>query len=388
VPFSSRAPPSGVTVRAGHRLHPTQRAAQPDLRQTVRYQPHSPLRTELNRRVQAYFADTGRRTDGGPRMWAKTAVILAWFAASYAGLVFVAGPWWQAVPLALSLSLAVAGIGFNIQHDGGHDAYARSRAGNLLSSWALDLVGASSYVWRFKHSIVHHHYTNVEGADEDIDAAPFMRLAPRQRRRAIHRMQHWYAWLLFGFLPAKWAFYDDFACILRGRVGAQPVPFPRRLDLAVFVAGKLLFVGWVFAVPLLAGHSLGVVLAFYALCSGVTGVCLSVVFQAAHCVEEADFPEPPVAGARMARPWAEHQLATTVDFAPRNAVLTWFLGGLTHQIEHHLFPRISHVHYPALAPIVRATCAEFGVPYRSHEHFRSAIASHLRHLRRLGLPTS
>jgi linoleoyl-CoA desaturase len=387
-PFSSRAPQFGVPVRHRHRLHRTEHRAATDIRQSVRYQPHSPLRSELNRRVQAYFADTGRRPEGGPRMWVKTAVILAWFAASYALLVFVAGPWWQAVPLALSLSLAVAGIGFNIQHDGGHDAYARSRGGNLLSSWALDLVGASSYVWRFKHTIVHHHWTNVEGADEDIDAAPFMRLAPQQRRHAFHRVQHWYAWLLFGFLPAKWTFYDDFACLVRGRIGAQPIPFPRGVDLAVFVGGKLVFFGWVFAIPMLAGHSFGVVIAFYALCSAVTGVCLSVVFQAAHCVEEADFPVPPGGGGRMQRPWAEHQLATTVDFAPSNAVLTWFLGGLTHQIEHHLFPRISHVHYTALAPIVRATCAEYGVPYRSHARFRAAIASHVRHLKRLGRPVS
>lgn len=342
----------------------------------------------MNRRVDAYFTSQHRGTDGGARIRVKSALIISWLVLSYVALVFFAETWWQAVPAAISLSLAVAGVGFNIQHDGGHDAYAKSRRLNRIMAWTLDMVGGSSYVWRQKHSVIHHHYTNIEGVDEDIDCAPFMRLAPQQPRRWVHRFQHVYAWPLFGFLLPKWAFYDDFVSVFTGKVGSQTIPRPKGMDLLLFALGKMLFVGWVFAVPLLLGHSVGLVLGMYGFCALVTGICISIVFQAAHCVEEAEFPSAPTGGERMPRGWAEHQLATTVDFAPKNPVLTWYLGGLTHQIEHHLFPRISHVHYPALAQIVRDTCAEFGVPHYTHAHFRTAIASHMRHLYRLGQPTS
>jgi linoleoyl-CoA desaturase len=318
----------------------------------VTFPPHSPLRAELNRRVDAYFRTTGKRRDGGGRLVLKSATVLLWLVASYVFLVFLAANWWQAGLGAVSLSLAVAGVGFNIQHDGGHDAYSRRRVGNWFAAFALDLVGGSSYIWRFKHAGLHHHFTNLDGVDEDIDSAPFLRLAPTQRRR----------------------------------VGSQPMPKPRTRDVAFFSAGKLAFVGWVFVLPLVAGHSVGVVLGFYGLCALVTGIAMAVVFQLAHCVEEAEFPVAPARGGRVALPWFEHQLATTVDFAPRNRFLTWYLGGLNFQVEHHLYPHISHVHYPALAPIVGGACREFGVRHRVHRGFWPAIASHVRHMRRLGRP--
>ena len=161
---------------------------------------------------------------------------------------------------------------------------------------------------------------------------------------------------------------------------------PRARELSLLLLGKAAFVGWIFALPLLAGHSVLTVVAIYALCALVTGISLSVVFQLAHCVEEAEFLAPPPTGEKMGRAWAEHQLSTTVDFAPGNRLITWYVGGLNYQVEHHLFPRVSHVHYPALAPIVQRTCEEFGVSYRVHAKFFGALASHIRHLRRLGLP--
>src|ERR1051325_259895 len=78
---------------------------------------------ELRRRVDQYFETTGRRQRDCPQMYVKTAVIFGWLLASYVLLVFFPVAWWFAVPLALSLGLAMAAVGFNIQHDGGHKAY-------------------------------------------------------------------------------------------------------------------------------------------------------------------------------------------------------------------------------------------------------------------------
>jgi linoleoyl-CoA desaturase len=355
----------------------------------VTFPPHSPLYVALRERVDAALRARGVRPDGGARLVRKTVVVLAWLAAAYGLLVFWAPAWWAAVPLTVALGLAVAAVGFNVQHDGGHDAFGATRRRNRLAAHALDLVGGSSYVWRYKHAFYHHHFTNMEGLDDDVEAGPFLRLAPDQARRPWHRLQHWYMWGLFAFLPAKWAFVDDFRAVLRGRVGDQRMPRPGTRDLLLLMAGKALYVGWLFALPLAVGHSPAHVLGLYALGAVVVGTCLSVIFQLAHCVEEADFPgrpgaSPEGAPVRAELPWAEHQLATTVDFAPRSRVLGWYLGGLNMQVEHHLFPRVSHVHYPVLLPVVRETCAEFGVLHRSHPTFFAALRSHVRHVRGLG----
>ena len=133
-------------------------------------------------------------------------------------------------------------------------------------------------------------------------------------------------------------------------------------DLAVFLGGKTLFFSLALVLPLLM-HPLWAVLLFYLAASLVQGLTLSVVFQLAHCVEEAAFPLPRQDTGRMETGWAVHQVESTVDFARRNRLLSWFIGGLNFQIEHHLFPRICHVHYPALAPLVEETCREFGLQY-------------------------
>jgi linoleoyl-CoA desaturase len=117
----------------------------------------------------------------------------------------------------------------------------------------------------------------------------------------------------------------------------------------------------------------------------VAGVTMSVVFQLAHAVEEAEFPRPPEAG-RLGKPWAVHQVETTVDFARKSRVASWLLGGLNFQIEHHLFPHVSHVNYPALSKVVEQTCRDWGVRYAEHRSFWAGVASHFRWLRRMGAP--
>ena len=146
-----------------------------------------------------------------------------------------------------------------------------------------------------------------------------------------------------------------------------------------------MFFGWALVVPALF-HPWWVVLAYYAATSMVLGLVLSVVFQLAHCVEEAEFPRPPLGTDRLSDAWAVHQVQTTVDFARGNRLLTWYVGGLNFQIEHHLFPRICHIHYPRIAPIVREVCAEYGVRYAVHKSLLGAVASHFRWLRRMARP--
>lgn len=340
---------------------------------------------EIQRRVDDYFQATGRRRRDCWQMYAKTAVFIAGFALSYVLLVFMAQTWWHGLLLAVLLGLSAAGIGLNVQHDGGHRAYSRSPWVNKLMAMSLELIGGSSYLWHWKHVAFHHTYVNVTGHDADIDLGILARLTPHQRRRSYHRWQHLYLWPLYGLLAIKWQLFDDFRELITGRISTQRFPRPKGTALVVFAAGKAVFFTVAFGVPLYL-HPAGTVLTFYVAAALVAGMVLSVVFQVAHCVAEARFPLPPADGGRIEHAWAVHQVETSVDFARRSRVVTWLLGGLNFQIEHHLFPRISHVHYPAISRLVEATCRDFGIPYAEHASFRAGIASHFRWLRRMGRP--
>jgi linoleoyl-CoA desaturase len=342
---------------------------------------------ELRRRVDAYFERTGRPRRDCPQMYFKTATILAWLVGAYLLLLFVATSWYTVLPLGVILGVAMAAVGFNIQHDAAHRAYSDRPWVNKTMALTLDLVGGSSYLWDWKHNSIHHTYTNITGHDDDIDVGIFGRLSPHQKRYWFHRLQGIYLWVLYGFLAIKWHFVDDFYNVTAGHIGGHKIPRPRGKDLLIFVGGKVTFFSLAFAIPMLL-HPWWAVLGVYAVGAFVSGVVLSIVFQLAHCVVEADFPAPPADGERLPTEWAVHQVQTTVNFARRNRFLSWFLGGLNYQIEHHLFSRICHIHYPDLSKVVEETCREFGVRYAAHRSFWSAVASHYRWLVLMGRPAA
>jgi linoleoyl-CoA desaturase len=337
----------------------------------------------LKERVDAYFRRTGFSRRDRPAMYLKVVLLLAWFLGSYLALVFKADAWWQALLLAMSLGLAMAGLGFNCCHDAAHGAFSNLNLINRALTRAFDLLGMSSYVWHWEHNIFHHSYPNIAGADQNIDIGSFARLSPHQPHRWIHRYQHLYLWLLYGFIHLKWQLFYDYKCLVSGRIGTNDFPRPCGWQLLALLAGKALFYGWAIALPTFF-HPLWVTGLFFLVASVTCGIALSYVFQLAHCTESADFLTAADESPYCGREWAVHQVQTTVDFARQSRLWSWYLGGLNFQIEHHLFPQIAHEHYPALAEIVEATCDDFGIRYWAHPSLSSAFASHQRWLYRMG----
>jgi linoleoyl-CoA desaturase len=320
---------------------------------------------------------------GRRQMAIKAALISAWAVGSYLALLLWAREPWVVVPLCVSLALALAGVGFCIQHDTNHGAVG-GRLSKLFG-FSLDLLGGSSHVWREKHNHAHHTFTNVDGADGDIEMLPLARFAPSQRRFPYHRYQHIYMWFFYGLYAFKGHLAGDWKQMAQGRVGVQRI---RRSPgvIAAFILGKVLFFSWTLVIPLLL-LPWWAVLAGFGITSWVFGITVAVIFQMAHCVEEAEHGFTTVAEleANPGRRWAEHQLASTVDFAPHSLVLNWYLGGLNFQAVHHLLPKVPHVHYARLSPVLGRVAAANGLRYRCNPTFRSAVASHARWLRRMGV---
>lgn len=333
--------------------------------------------------VAGYFDSTGVDRRDVRAQWVKAGVILTWFYGSYALLMSGVLPVFGNILATISLGFATAGIGFSVMHDGCHGAFSNSKRANRWLGRTLDMMGGSSYVWRHQHNRAHHTYTNIDGWDTDIEMGALIRLSPTQPRLLHHRLQFIYIWFLYALLVPKWIFVDDYVALARGSVGETPMKFPRGTELAVFAGGKLYAYTLALGLPLLL-HPGTAVLPLFALWAAVAGVTLAVVFQLAHAVSGTAFHTADDGVENSS--FTAHQLRTTANFAPRNRFVTWYVGGLNFQIEHHLFPGIAHAHYPELAPLVRARATEAGVPYIEYDTLRAAIWAHGVHLFEMGRP--
>ncbi len=337
----------------------------------------------LRGRVNDYFKSNNISNTGNRKLFIKGSVISLSAVLIYVILVFLSPPVWISLLLCVLFGINMAMIGFNIMHEGGHQSFSKISWLNRISGYTLNMLGGTIYFWKQKHNIDHHTYTNVDGLDHDIDIK-FMRVHADQPHHWYHRFQFAYWFLLYGISYIAWVMYQDYEKYFSGKMGikAERKVMPLREHL-IFWATKtaylliyliipILFVGWG---PALLGW----------LIAGIAcGFCLAVVFQLAHVVEHTQFPVPDEDSQKIEQEWTVHQLSTTSNFATGNKVISWILGGLNFQVEHHLFPRVSHVHYPALNKLVKATCAEYNITYLEHRTMTSAFASHMRHIHQLG----
>jgi linoleoyl-CoA desaturase len=319
------------------------------------------LNSLLKKRVNEYFAAKNLPSTGNGNLYLKAAVLILSYLFIYVHLVFFTPSAWVAIPECMLLGLLTAGIGFNVMHDGAH----------------------GSFMWNTKHNIVHHAYTNIDGVDDDIEAGMMLRMAPQQKRYSFHKYQHIYFWTLYGLLYIAWVFYTDYKKYFSNKVGSVPLKKLKRIDHMLFWAFKALHLCSFVVLPIIMVGVWPWLIGFLVYTAS-SGIILSLVFQLAHVIEETSFPEATQPDNRIEDEWAVHQLKTTANFATKNKFITWWVGGLNFQIEHHLFPRVSHIHYPRIAEIVKKTCADMKAPYIEHYTMLKAIASHKAHLKLMG----
>ena len=340
----------------------------------------SPFFDSLKSKVETYFENNKVESTGNEKLYVKSIVLLTLAAFLYVLLVFFTPPMWLSILLCIVMGFTVAGIGFNVMHDAAHGSYSENKKLNNVMAWSLNLMGASSFMWKIKHNIIHHSYTNIEGMDDDINIQPFFRVNDQQKRYWFHRFQHYYCFLFYGVTYFIWVFYLDFNKYFSGSIGPIKIRKMEWHEHVGFWFTKVLYVFTAIVIPVsIVGW--GPALLGFGIIQFVCGVIISTIFQLAHVVEHAEFPEPNPATQKIEEEWAAHQVMTTVNFSPRSYLIRWFSGGLNYQIEHHLFPRISHIHYPAISPLVKETCKEYGIPYNQYPTFFKAVQSHVLHLK-------
>jgi linoleoyl-CoA desaturase len=276
----------------------------------------------------------------------------------------------------------LAAIGFNVMHEGGHGSFSKYKWINSVSAYSLNIMGGTIHFWKQKHNIDHHTYTDIDGMDHDIDIK-FMRMHEEQQRKSHHRFQQYYWILLYGVSYIAWVLYQDFEKYFSGKMGRDgkkiKINFKEHL---IFWVTKLGYIAIYLLLPVLMLGFAKALIGFI-IAAVICGFILSIVFQLAHVVEDTSFPEN--INGKIQNEWAVHQISSTANFATRSKLAYFFLGGLNFQVEHHLFPGISHVHYPKINEFVKETCKEFDICYLEHRTMLTAFVSHLSHLKKLGI---
>lgn len=337
----------------------------------------------LKEKVDTYFKSNNISETGNIKLYIKTIILLLTAAGLYTTLVFFTPNVWISIILCALLGINLAGIGFNVMHDGAHGSFSTKNWVNELMGYSLNAMGGSVYLWKYKHNVNHHSFTNIEGMDDDIDIKPWMRVHSDQKKYWFHKFQHIYWVGLYGATYLLWIFFQDFKKYFTGKVGETPF---RKMDVKehiIFWVSKLVYIAAFLVLPV---FTVGLVetIVGYSVIAAVCGLFIAVVFQLAHIVEDAQFATPDAKVYKIEDEWAVHQIQTTANFATKSKVVSWFTGGLNFQVEHHLFPRISHIHYPKIAELVRETCAQFNVQYIEFPTVYAAVRSHVSHLKEVG----
>ncbi|MBK7306542.1 MAG: acyl-CoA desaturase [Chitinophagaceae bacterium] len=338
---------------------------------------------ELKKRVGNYFAESKTPAHGDFSLYFKAVLLWTLYVALYVHVVFFTPINWIAILECLAMGGLTAAIGFNVMHDGGHGSFSNSKIWNKIAAFSVNALGASGIMWNNKHNIIHHTYTNIDGIDDDIEIKPLLRMCTTQKKYFIHRFQHIYVWFLYTLLLLVWVFQSDYKKYFSKKVGEVPIKKMSAFDHFAFWFAKA---GYYFMMIVLPIMLVGFVpwMVGFLIIAMFAGFVLSIVFQLAHTVEETTFPVPNADINTIENEWAIHQVQTTANFATKNKLISWLVGGLNFQIEHHLFPKISHIHYPAISKIIKKTCEEYGVKYIEFRKMRHAIVSHATHLKNMG----
>ena len=339
----------------------------------------------LSQRVKAYFQEEQISLKGNQQMAIKSVIILSIYIVPYLFMVLTpVGHLPTLILLWMIMGLGMAFIGTSVMHDALHGSYSEKKKINTRMHLAALIIGVYPKTWKIQHNLLHHTYTNIDHADDDLTPIGVLRFSPNQDHKWFHRYQHIYAIFFYAMVTVAWSVSKDFVKITKYRkMGLVKTAQTYWKHIGLIILAKIFYFFLILGVPLLVlPVSAGTVLLLFLLMHVVTGITISMIFQLAHIMPSSQFllPEDP----SIEENWYVHQLNTTANYAMDNRVLSWLIGGLNYQVEHHLFPHICHIHYPQLAKIVQQTTREFDLPYHAEPRMDRAIVTHFSMLKRLG----
>jgi linoleoyl-CoA desaturase len=339
--------------------------------------------TTLKQKVDEYFTSRNLRKTGNWKLFSKTLILVPSIITVYVLLLTVTMPTLVSLLLCALMGVLLASIGFNVMHDACHGSYSSKKWLNNIMGHSLNAIGGNAFFWKQKHNIIHHTYTNIEGADDDIAQSKLLRQSPTQAWMPVHQFQHIYLPFVYALTIFVWVGFRDFQKYFTKKIHNTAIQPMDKQEHVIFWSSKILYAVFYVLIPILCVGWFHWMIGYITMGLSVS-IIIAYTFQLAHAVEGTEFDSVGIDDKMMESEWAVHQVKTTANFAPKNRFVNWFVGGLNFQVEHHLFPRISHIHYPAISSIVEQTCRQFNLPYYSYQTVTESIVSHTGIMKKLG----
>jgi len=356
------------------------------------FPPMSEFYITLKQKIEEHFSQKKISPRYAPEMLFRTILLIS--AAFYFHYLSVVSPSWSTALLCSVLAgIQYALISFMPVHEGSHASTTESPLlWRLLGSVHDYVNGASFYTWCHQHFLGHHPFTNLTTGDQKEDSLDpdvctndpdIRRIKPSQRWYSHYKFQQVYVPILYGLLGIKYRINDMVIMFVSKTNGKIKVNPPDSWHMNMFIMGKLFFLTYRIIVPALV-TSLPRALLLFAVSDLVTSYILAFVFQVNHVVPQAKWPTVDKETGKVNMDWAEMQLRTTLDYGHGSWWTTFFTGALNYQVTHHLFPYISQLHYPAIAPIIQQHCKKYNLPYHVLPNFWQALKAHFQYLAIMG----
>jgi linoleoyl-CoA desaturase len=344
----------------------------------------------LKKRANDYFVSNKLSPFATTGFVIKMIVMLLLFIVPYIIILTGMLSGWQMWGCCVIIGFGMAGIGLCISHQAAHNAVFKNKKLNRVFSLSFNLVGISDYIWKIKHNVFHHAYTNVYELDEGLREGEILRLSPDAPYFKVHRWQHIYSFIAYAVFTVLWTFLLDIEKLWRYNGNGsrnRSVKHPVN-ELLLFWITKIYYIVIAFVLPFhLLDISVGQFIIGFMTIHVIGSLIVVLVFQVEHLTEETEHVSPNEEG-KVNCSWAMTQLKGTTNFKARTKLFEWYVSGTNYQVEHHLFPNISAAHYPALSKIVQRTAKEFGLNYHCQPSFMAAIVSHYHCLKRFGRPNT
>lgn len=338
----------------------------------------------VNQRVNAYFdsAKISKKTNAFGIFKA------VFFCSVYAGLftlvLLADGSNMQMISAFALMGFIQICIVLNMGHEGVHSAFSHRTSVNNLLYYTFDLIGSSGYLWKMRHIYSHHPYPMIPEHDVDIQQTGMLTFRPLENPKPAFRYQKFYVPFLYCVYTINAIFRRDFQDFFSGKIGDKKLKHGAG-DYFAFLLSKTIYITYALALPLIfSGCTWYYVLLGFFCMHVMSSLTAAVALFPAHLYETSIFPQPDQNG-EIPTSWAEHQMRVTMDFGTRLPFVAFFFGGINYHAVHHLFPAVSHVHFPEIRKILKKTADEFGIPYLHKPSLTDALYSHWLLLKKNGV---
>ncbi len=346
---------------------------------------HDAFYLQLRERVRQYLADNNFDGFATPALWLKAGLYMAVYAGMYLWMLLgnwsLGNGWW----LWACIGLAGVLLGLNFAHDAAHDSFFKRKSLNkvLYYCW-FNALGANAYLWKMRHVDSHHLFPNVDDCDADIDDNPIIRLSPYKPQYWFHRYQHLYAPIAYLFYSLIWVFLKDFVLLGKKQLAnLRDIHHPKG-EIALFFLAKALYILAFLIAPWYWGSwQVWETIAGFLILHFVSGYAFVFGLAVSHFADGRAFQQVDK-GGYLNHSWSMHQIITSLDYHATQTWANWIFGGFNAHAAHHLFPQLSHAHYPKISEFIQELAIQHKIPYENTT-WSKAIGAHFRYLKRLGM---